>query len=180
MSREGSIKETILSATDLQALFQDVATAIFDSIGKDKNPIFVGIENRGVPFASRVASLLSRKIKDIETGSLDISLYRDDRDNLGTIPSLKGTNLPHDLDGRHVILFDDVLFTGRTVRAAIDALMDFGRPASIELAVLVDRGNRELPIAANYCGKEIITTKDDYISVMLKETDKKDGVFLLD
>jgi pyrimidine operon attenuation protein/uracil phosphoribosyltransferase len=140
---------------------------------------FVGIHTRGVLVADRVRALLKDDLGDIPFGTLDISLYRDDLDDLGRMPALKNTDLPFAVDDATIILFDDVLFTGRTIKAAIDALTDYGRPSSIELAVLIDRGNRELPIAPNYVGLTIDTNKNDYISVRLKERDEcEDGIYL--
>ena len=138
---------------------------------------FVGIETRGVSVGERVRALLKEDLGDIDFGTLDISLYRDDLDDMGNMPTLKGTDLPFSIDDAHIILFDDVLFTGRTIKAAIDALTDYGRPKSVELAVLIDRGNRELPIAPNYVGLEVATTKQDYIRVRLREHDDEDGIY---
>ena len=140
---------------------------------------FVGIHTRGVLVAERVRALLKSDLGDIPFGTLDISLYRDDLDDLGSMPALKATDLPFSVDDATIILFDDVLFTGRTIKAAIDALTDYGRPRSIELAVLIDRGNRELPIAPNYVGLTIDTNKNDYIRLRLKEQDDgEDGIYL--
>lgn len=139
---------------------------------------FVGIHTRGVLVAERVRELLREDLGEIPLGMLDISLYRDDLDDFGAMPSLKSTDIPFSIDGAHIILFDDVLFTGRTVKAAIDALTDYGRPRSIELAALIDRGNRELPIAPDYVGLEVATSKQDYIRVRLREQDDEDGIYL--
>lgn len=139
---------------------------------------FVGIHTRGVLVAERVRKHLESDLGEIPLGTLDISLYRDDLDDLGALPSLKSTDIPFSIDDAHIILVDDVLFTGRTIKAAIDALTDYGRPRSIELAVLIDRGNRELPIAPNYVGLEVATTKRDYIRVRLQEHDDEDGIYL--
>ena len=113
-------------------------------------------------------------------GALDITLYRDDLTTIAPHPVLKGTDIPVSIDGRMVVLVDDVLYTGRTVRAALDELIDFGRPARIELAVLVDRGHRELPIRADYVGKTLTTTRDEIVQVMLREEDGADRVVLLE
>jgi pyrimidine operon attenuation protein/uracil phosphoribosyltransferase len=113
-------------------------------------------------------------------GALDISLYRDDFTTIAPQPVTKGTEIPFTIDGRTVVLVDDVLFTGRTVRCALDELIDFGRPARIELAVLVDRGHRELPIRADYVGKTIGTSRDEVVQVLLREQDGRDGVALLE
>ena len=139
---------------------------------------FVGIHTRGIIVAQRVRGLLRHDLGEIRFGSLDISLYRDDLDDLRAMPSLKSTDIPFSIDDARIILFDDVLFTGRTIKAAIDALTDYGRPRSIELAVLIDRGNRELPIAPDYVGLEVSTAKRDYIRVRLREQDGEDGVYL--
>lgn len=145
------------------------------------NLVLVGIRTRGEFVAKRIA----KKIKEIENrelkiGFLDITLYRDDlRDKLNQ-PILKGTEIPFDVSGRDIILIDDVLFTGRTVRAALDELVDLGRPASIQLAVFVDRGHRELPIRADYVGKNIPTSFNEKVKVCLKEIDGEDAVYLIE
>lgn len=145
----------------------------------EATPAFVGIQKRGVTLAERVMAQVESEKPGIPMGTLDISLYRDDLDNLGTMPTIESTEIPFEVDGAHIILFDDVLFTGRTIRAAIDCLMDFGRPARIELAVLIDRGNRELPIAPNYVGERVDTTREQYISVRMKGTDDEECIHLL-
>ncbi len=142
--------------------------------------VLVGIRTRGVPLAQR----LQRKIgaiegKDLPLGILDINLYRDDITSVGPSAILKETIIHFPIDDRPVILVDDVLFTGRTVRAALDGLMDFGRPKSIELAVLVDRGHRELPIRADYVGKNVPTSLDEMVQVLLQEDDGRDEVLIL-
>jgi len=140
-------------------------------------PMLIGIERRGVPLARRVAERLAglhpeRGVPPV--GSLDISLYRDDLAALTTVPRLRGSKIDFDVDGAEVILFDDVLYTGRTIRAALDELADFGRPARVELAVLLDRGCRELPIQADFVGVAHATGPGDYVRVRLKETDGAD------
>lgn len=139
----------------------------------------VGIRTRGVPIAKRIAACL----KDITgaavpTGVLDITLYRDDlmRHDVGVQPIVRSTEIPFDLEGKHVLLVDDVLYTGRTIRAALDALIDFGRPRSIQLVVLVDRGHRELPIRADYVGKNVPTSRKENVHVHLVEIDGRDEV----
>lgn len=138
---------------------------------------FVGIHTRGVLLADRVHALLAEHRSDIQQGSIDIALYRDDLDNLGTIPNIRGSDLPFTIDGAAIILFDDVLYTGRTIRAAINVICDYGRPSRIELAVLVDRGHRELPIAPDYTGLVLATEKSDHVRVHFTEIDGKDGVY---
>ncbi len=136
----------------------------------------VGIRSRGDEVAERILSQLATSGVKIPMGVLDISLYRDDLAHLNSNPKLQGSELPFPVDGANVILVDDVLFTGRTIRAAIDALMDYGRPAKIELAVLIDRGHRELPFAPNYVGIDLPTERLDYVDVKLKVTDGVDLV----
>jgi pyrimidine operon attenuation protein/uracil phosphoribosyltransferase len=141
----------------------------------------VGIRTRGVPLAKRLARLVKEASGEApRVGALDITLYRDDLTTIAPNPVMKGTDIPFSIDGWSVILVDDVLFTGRTVRAALDELIDFGRPARIELAVLVDRGHRELPILANYVGKALTTAREEIVQVMLAEEDGEDRVLLLE
>jgi pyrimidine operon attenuation protein/uracil phosphoribosyltransferase len=139
----------------------------------------VGIRTRGVPIAKRLAATL-REISGVEmpTGALDITLYRDDlmRHAVGPQPLVRRTEIPFSIDGRHILLVDDVLYTGRTIRAALDALIDFGRPSTIQLAVLVDRGHRELPIRADYVGRNIPTSPQQSVQVHLVEIDGRDQV----
>ncbi|MEI6245838.1 MAG: bifunctional pyr operon transcriptional regulator/uracil phosphoribosyltransferase PyrR [Acidobacteriota bacterium] len=139
----------------------------------------VGIRTRGVPIAKRIASCLKDITgAEVPTGVLDITLYRDDlmRHDVGVQPIVRSTEIPFDLDGKHVLLVDDVLYTGRTIRAALDALIDFGRPRSIQLVVLVDRGHRELPIRADYVGKNVPTSRKESVHVHLVEIDGRDEV----
>jgi len=168
--------ETVLTEVDIGHKVRRLSAEILERNASKERLAFVGIHNRGVPLAQRVYEVAREEWPGIECGMVDISLYRDDFDNRGSIPTLKGSEIPFDLEGASVVLFDDVLFTGRTVRAAIDALMDYGRPECIELAVLVDRGNRELPIAATYVGLPLETRKDDYVKVRLREADGEDFV----
>jgi pyrimidine operon attenuation protein/uracil phosphoribosyltransferase len=142
--------------------------------------VLVGIRSRGVPLAQRLARAMAKASGSAPpVGALDISLYRDDFTTIAPQPLTKGTEIPFTIDGRTVVLVDDVLFTGRTVRCALDELIDFGRPARIELAVLVDRGHRELPIRADYVGKTVGTSRDEVVQVLLHEQDGRDGVALL-
>jgi len=141
----------------------------------------VGVRTRGVPIARRLAASL-REITgvDVATGALDITLYRDDlmKTAVGPQPIVRRTEIPFSIDGRHIVLVDDVLYTGRTIRAALDALIDFGRPSTIQLVVLVDRGHRELPIKADYVGKNVPTSRRETIHVRLAEIDGRDEVTL--
>jgi pyrimidine operon attenuation protein/uracil phosphoribosyltransferase len=144
--------------------------------------VLVGVRSRGVPLAARLARLAGDLTggSPPPVGALDITLYRDDLTALGPQPILRGTEIPGSIDGRTVILVDDVLYTGRTVRAALDELIDFGRPARIELAVLVDRGRRELPVHADYVGKQVTTRLDENVQVYVEEQDGADRVVLLE
>ena len=139
--------------------------------------VLIGIQRRGVPLAQRIAAgILEHENVEVPVGALDITFYRDDLSLVAQQPVVKGTELPVDLNGRTVVLVDDVLYTGRTIRAAMDALVDFGRPQAIRLAVLVDRGHRELPIRADHVGKNVPTSREELVQVQLEEIDGVDGV----
>jgi pyrimidine operon attenuation protein/uracil phosphoribosyltransferase len=142
--------------------------------------VMVGIRTRGVPIAERLAAKIREIEKlDVPVGVLDITLYRDDATTVGPHALLKATHIHFPIDGKKIILVDDVLFTGRTIRAALDGIIDFGRPSSIQLAVLVDRGHRELPIRADYVGKNLPTARDETVEVHLKEEDGRDEVHIV-
>ena len=139
--------------------------------------VLVGIQRRGVPLARRIAaSIAEHEGVDVPVGALDITFYRDDLSLVAQQPIVKGTDIPFDLNDATVVLVDDVLYTGRTIRAAMDALVDFGRPRAIRLAVLVDRGHRELPIRADHVGKNVPTSREELVRVHLAETDSEDSV----
>ncbi len=141
----------------------------------------VGIRTRGEYLAKRLAQKVKEiEHKDVDMGMLDITLYRDDLRMRLDNPELKGTDIKFDVTGKNIILIDDVLFTGRTIRAALDELMDLGRPATIQLAVLVDRGHRELPIKADFVGKNIPTSQGEEVRVLMKEVDGEDAVVIVD
>ncbi|MBA3637163.1 MAG: bifunctional pyr operon transcriptional regulator/uracil phosphoribosyltransferase PyrR [Rubrobacteraceae bacterium] len=138
----------------------------------------VGVLSRGVPLAQRIAANIRQfEGLDLSVGSLDITLYRDDLEQ--DDPEVRGSSVPFDVTGKTVILVDDVLYTGRTARAAMDALLDLGRPAAIRLAILVDRGHRELPIRADHVGKNVPTARSERVLVNLEETDGEDGVIIV-
>ena len=166
---------TTLTETDISNGIDTIADQI-----KQANPnsqfVLVGVRSRGDEVAARILERLSNTGLEVPLGILDISLYRDDLAHLSSNPKLQGSDLPFAVDKAKIILVDDVLFTGRTVRAAIDAIMDYGRPSEIELAVLIDRGHRELPFAPNYVGIQLETQRLDYVDVKLKETDGIDFV----
>lgn len=141
----------------------------------------VGMQTRGVFLARRITRMLNElEGLSLDCGVLDTTLYRDDYRGMLKQPEVKITDIPFDINGMNILLVDDVLYTGRTVRAALDALMDFGRPASIQLAVLIDRGNRELPIRADFVGKKITTLPNQVVSLKVDELDKEDSIWLME
>ena len=169
----------LLTEDEIRRALTRIAHEILERNGGTAEVALVGIKNRGDILADRVR----RIVGDIENaslplGSLDITLYRDDLTRIGYAPEVRETELPFSVDDRVIVLVDDVLYTGRTVRAAMDALVDFGRPRAIQLAVLVDRGHRELPIRADYVGKNVPTSIDEDVRVRLREIDGDDTVVL--
>ncbi len=178
MSDPAIEREELLSAQDIENKLRRIASEIIEA-HQGRDLAFVGIHSRGVVVAERVLEIVKEHRSDIEFGTLDISLYRDDLDNLGSILAIKGSDIPFNVEDSYIVLFDDVLFTGRTIRAAIDELIDYGRPSRIQLAVLMDRGNRELPIAADYTGEALQTSRKDHIAVRFTEKDNEEGVFLI-
>ena len=172
-------RKQLLDARALQRALQRLAGAIRKAHPRRSEPVLVGIQTRGVPLARRLAALVEAGGgARLAVGTLDITLYRDDLTQIAAQPVIKRTDIPVSIDGRSVILVDDVLYTGRTVRAALDQLIDFGRPARIELAVLVDRGHRELPIRADYVGRTLATARDEAVQVLVREEDGRDEVLL--
>ncbi|MCD6138547.1 MAG: bifunctional pyr operon transcriptional regulator/uracil phosphoribosyltransferase PyrR [Deltaproteobacteria bacterium] len=173
MARE----QVILKAADIDRILTRMAHEILEKHKGTENLVLIGIRTGGVFLADRAREkILSIEGTNVPRGDLDITLYRDDWTRIAPHPVVQKTELPFSLDGKQVILVDDVLFTGRTVRAAMDALIDFGRPDQIELAVLVDRGHRELPIEANYVGKHVETIHGATVNVYLKENAGRDEV----
>jgi pyrimidine operon attenuation protein/uracil phosphoribosyltransferase len=173
-------EKTLMSPTDMERALTRVAHEILEHNRGAENIILVGMQTRGFPLAKRLAAT----IKTIEgfappVGSLDISLYRDDLSSREIKPVIHRTDIPYDITSKEVILVDDVFFNGRSFRAAMDAIMDLGRPHTIQLAVLVDRGHRELPIRADYVGKNIPTSLQEDIKVYLNEVDGNDKVIVL-
>ena len=170
----------ILSAADIRRAVRRIAHEIVERNRGLEDVVLVGMRTRGVPLAQRLADTLREfEAESVPIGTLDIGLYRDDIPYRELKPRIQPTELPTDIDGKRVVLVDDVLYTGRSIRAALDALIDFGRPATIQLAVLVDRGHRELPIRADYVGKNIPTSMGDDVQVLLKETDARDEVVVM-
>ncbi|WP_204401108.1 bifunctional pyr operon transcriptional regulator/uracil phosphoribosyltransferase PyrR [Alkaliphilus hydrothermalis] len=172
-------KVQILDDKGIGRAITRIAHEILEKNKGAKNIVLVGIKTRGVPLAERLAEKISQ-IEEIEVpvGNLDITLYRDDLSEIDQDPVLHGSQIPVDVAGKVVILVDDVLYTGRTVRAALDALIDIGRPKVIQLAVLVDRGHRELPIRADYVGKNVPTSTNEVVKVRLHETDDENMVII--
>ena len=176
----GDVKSVCMDADDVERALTRIAHQILETNKGCKDLALVGIVTRGDVLARRLAEKI-HQIEGVEVplGALDISFYRDDF-SIYIAPQVLGSNIPFELDGKKVVLVDDVLFTGRTIRAALDALMDLGRPASIQLAVLVDRGHRELPIRADYVGKNVPSSRDENVRLFLKEVDGTSAVEILD
>lgn len=174
-------EKVIMSEEEIRRALTRIAHEVLESNGGPDGLVFIGIHTRGVPLAHRIAEVIrgSEKV-DVPVGALDFGPHRDDLPYLGVQPVIRPSDIPTDVTGKNVILVDDVLHTGRSVRAAMDALVDYGRPRRIMLAVLVDRGHRELPIKANFVGKNIPSSKYERIQLRLKETDGQDEVVIMD
>ncbi len=173
-------KKIIMTTEDIGRSLARIAHEIIEHNRTTEHLVLVGMRTRGVPLAKRlVANMEDFEDLKIPVGALDISLYRDDLSLLNRQPTVQRTDIPVSIDGKSIVLVDDVLYTGRSARAAMDALIDLGRPRSIQLAVLVDRGHRELPIRADYIGKNIPSSRDEEIQVQMVETDGIDGVFIV-
>ena len=167
----------IMTADEIRRATIRISHEIVEKQAGTAGLILIGIQRRGVPLAHRIAaSIAEHEDVDVPVGALDITFYRDDLSLVAQQPVVKGTDLPMGIDARTVVLVDDVLYTGRTIRAAMDALVDFGRPQAIRLAVLVDRGHRELPIRADHVGKNVPTSREEIVKVHLDETDDEDVV----
>jgi pyrimidine operon attenuation protein/uracil phosphoribosyltransferase len=171
-------KAQVLDEAGLDRALTRIAHEILERNGGATDVTFVGLRTRGIPLARRLAAKIAQiDGATLPVGTLDITLYRDDLDMRG-VPVIRGTDIPFSIKNRVVILVDDVLFTGRTIRAALDALIDLGRPRSIQLAIMVDRGHRELPIRPDYVGKNLPTSRRESVSVRLKEHDGEDRVVI--
>jgi pyrimidine operon attenuation protein/uracil phosphoribosyltransferase len=169
----------ILNADEMRRALTRMAHEIVEQNGGVEGLVLVGLCTRGVPLAQRIQRAIGGfETSDVLCGQLDITLYRDDLFS-GRALELRDTMLPTDITDANVVLVDDVLYTGRTIRAALDAVMDYGRPRCIELAVLVDRGHRELPIRANYVGKNVPTSRDEVVEVRVAEIDGRDEVVIV-
>jgi len=173
-------KKIIMTPEDIRRTLARIAHEILERNKAIEHVILVGMHTRGVPLAKRLAANIEAfEGVEIPVGALDISLYRDDLSSLNLQPTIQRTDIPTSVDGKSVVLVDDVLYTGRSTRAAMDALIDLGRPQSIQLAVLIDRGHRELPIRADYVGKNIPSARHEEIQVQLVEIDGIDGVVIV-
>ena len=174
-------KQTLIE--DAVAIARQVTRLAHEIVEKNGGAgeiVLIGIRTRGEPLAERLQSLITGHTgHEIQLGALDITFHRDDFRERLVVPQIEGTHIDFSLDDKIVVLVDDVLYTGRTVRSAMEALMAFGRPKKIQLAVLVDRGHRELPIKADYVGKNIPTNEGEHVNVMLKEVDGKDAIVLM-
>ena len=171
---------TVLDARAVARTLRRMADEIVELFDGTENLILVGIQRRGVQLSDRIAAYIEeREHVAIPRGALDITLYRDDLQTVGPRPVVGPTDLPWAIDGKHVVIVDDVLYTGRTVRAALDELADFGRPARIALAVLVDRGGRELPIHADVVGKKVEVAPNERVDVCVEELDGEDSVVVV-
>ncbi len=175
------VKGRLMSASEIERTLVRLAHEIVEKNDGAENLGLVGIKRRGVPLAERLAVLINgiEKIK-VDTGVLDISFYRDDLTTDGPRPTVNKGDIGFDVNGRDIILMDDVLYTGRTIRAALDALFDHGRPKSVQLLVLIDRGHRELPIKSTFTGRTIPTSSREIIEVKLKEIDDDEQVLLVE
>ncbi len=171
--------KTVMTAEDMRRTLSRIAHEIAERNKDTTSLVLVGMRTRGVPLANRLAALIAGfEGIQVPVGALDFSLYRDDLNRRNFQPRVKSTDIPVNVDGKVIILVDDVLYTGRSTRAAMDALIDFGRPQVIQLAVLIDRGHRELPIRADYVGKNIPSAANEEIQVKLAETDGADEVLI--
>ena len=188
MSEEASRKKTnlrvkgrLMSASEIERTLVRLAHEIVERNEGARNLGLVGIKRRGVPLAQRLAVLIETIEKHpVDTGVLDISFYRDDLTTAGPRPTVNKSDIGFDVNGRDIVLMDDVLYTGRTIRAALDALFDHGRPKSVQLLVLIDRGHRELPIQATFTGRNIPTSSREIIEVKLREVDSDEQVLLVE
>lgn len=177
----GMPKAQLMAGDALHRALIRMAHEMMEQLDPIQEVVFVGIRRRGVPLAQRLADIIARyEDVSLPVGEVDIAMYRDDRDPSEVRISVQEKNLPVDVTGKIVVLVDDVLHTGRTVRAAMDAILDQGRPAKIRLAVLIDRGHRELPIRPDYVGKNVPTAQSERVGVQVAEIDGGDGVALYD
>jgi pyrimidine operon attenuation protein/uracil phosphoribosyltransferase len=172
-------KAEIIDQQGVRRIITRISHEIVERNKGTESLVLVGVQRRGVPLAKRIADNIREfEGHDVPQGSLDITLYRDDLSTVAHQPIVQGTAIPVPIEGKTVVLVDDVLYTGRTVRAALDALIDMGRPKAIQLAVIIDRGHREFPIRADFVGKNVPTSKREIIGVKVKEVDGSDAVVI--
>ena len=175
------VKGRLMSASEIERTLVRLAHEVVEKSNGSDDMVLVGIKRRGVPLAQRLSSLISGiEKRAIETGTLDIQFYRDDLSTTGVRPVVTPGAIGAEIDGKDVVLCDDVLYTGRTIRAALDALFDHGRPRRVQLAVLIDRGHRELPIQATYVGRHVPTSSREIIEVKFHEVDNDEQVLLVE
>ena len=173
-------EKVVLNREDIRRAITRIAHEIVERNHGCDGIVLIGVHTRGVPIAKRIAANIRLfEQAEVLVGDLDISLHRDDLLSLDVQPVLRPTNIPTDIEGKRIVLVDDVLYTGRSIRAAIDALIEFGRPQYIQLVVLVDRGHREIPIRADYVGKNMPTSRDEQVEVRLEEIDGTDEVVIV-
>ena len=173
-------ERVLMTEEDLRRATVRIAHEIVEAHGGSRELVLVGMRTRGVPLARRLAQAIERiEGEAVPVGAIDIGLYRDDLSTRGAAVQIAPSEMPNDISGKRCVLVDDVLFTGRSVRAALDALIDLGRPQRVQLAVLIDRGHRELPIRPDYVGKNVPTARGDDVRVRLAEADGRDEVAIL-
>ncbi|MBQ1477529.1 MAG: bifunctional pyr operon transcriptional regulator/uracil phosphoribosyltransferase PyrR [Erysipelotrichaceae bacterium] len=176
-----NIKARVMKSEDIERTLIRLSHQIIEKNGGVENMCLIGIKTRGIPLAQRISeNILKIEGVRVPVGELDITMYRDDLSKINVDPVLSETRVPFEIEGKIVVLVDDVIYTGRTVRAALDALVELGRPAKIQLCELIDRGHSELPIKANFVGKNIPTSKSEVVAVRLKETDGEEDVVILE
>jgi pyrimidine operon attenuation protein/uracil phosphoribosyltransferase len=183
LPRQGNLREKtqLMSASEIERTLVRLAHEIVEKNDGAANLGLVGIRRRGVPLAQRLGEMIQRIEKSpVPVGTLDITLYRDDLSTLGPKPQVQKTEIGFPVTGKNIILVDDVLFTGRTSRAALDALFSQGRPKQVQLCVLIDRGHRELPVEATFVGRKVATTPQEIVEVKLREVDNADKVLLME
>lgn len=177
--RKTSSAKIVMDDAEMNRALQRIASEIVEANKGIENIVLVGIEQRGVPLAKRLAGLIGREEKTkVPVGALDVALYRDDLNEKGKYITVRKSHMPFRIDGKTAVLVDDVIFAGRTVRAALDGLKDYGRAAKVQLVALIDRGHRELPIHPDYVGKKIPTARKEEVKVELLETDGADRVLI--
>jgi pyrimidine operon attenuation protein/uracil phosphoribosyltransferase len=174
-------KRQLMAPEEIERTLQRLAHEIVEKSGGTSNVVLIGVRRRGVPLANRLAKTIKGFSNvDVPVGTLDITLYRDDLSTVAPQPVVQSTEIPFVVDDRDIVLVDDVLYTGRTARAAMNGLFDLGRPKSIRMLVLIDRGHRELPIEATFIGRTVTTSDTEIIEVRLQEIDKEERVMLVD